>query len=215
MRRWIGGFLLTMLIGVACGTTATSPAQATPALPPRDLVAVLGCSNTVQHAQGYTDASAADALVFGKGISGITLEGWSDSSRGWQIYEQLEPPGGYTAAWFQLCLFEREHRGSMRSLHQDQLAGIVDNIRARSGNIPIYLSPLNFYESGHVCDLTGPSGVDVAAAIADWGASNLTNVFRGPDTGPLSSSQLVSDGCHLNSVGIAFVGQQLVAFFDR
>ena len=44
------------------------PAQAAPSIPPGGLVAVLGCSNTVQHAQGYTDASTVDALVFGDDI---------------------------------------------------------------------------------------------------------------------------------------------------
>ena len=47
-------------------------------------------------------------------------------------------------------------------------------------------------------------------------AADLGNMgFSGPDTGPLSKGHLDSDGCHLNSMGVAFVGQQLVAFFDR
>ena len=88
-------------------------------------------------------------------------------------------------------------------------------IRARSGNIPIYLSPLNFYGPGLVCNLTGAEGVTVAAAIADCGAANLDNVYRGPDTGPLSEAQLVGDGCHLNPEAELFVGEQLVEFFDQ
>ena len=234
MRFWGGRFLLVTLVVAACGTSA--PVSEAPEPPPSGLeaetdfpceeeddvcgsatgdVAVLGCSNTVQAAQGYTDASAVDALVFGEGIDGITLRGWSQgNSPGWEIYDQLEPAGGYTAAWFMMCLFNTEHDGSMSGFHQDQVTAVVDNIRARSGNIPVYLSPLNSFEPGHVCSLTGLGGVEVAAAIADWGASNLPNVLRGPDTGPLSPSQLVSDGCHLNTAGVAFVGQQLVAFFD-
>ena len=39
-------------------------ADAAPARPPSGAVAVLGCSNTVQHSQGYTDASTEDALMF-------------------------------------------------------------------------------------------------------------------------------------------------------
>ncbi len=202
----------------ALGVTTTTSYDRVAGQPPEgSTIAVLGCSNTWQHAIGYTEVSEKDDLRFGPvGISGKTLRSWARSNKSaWDIYYRLVPEGGYTAAWFQICLFADEHDGTMSDVHKEHVTAVVEMIRARSGDIPIYLSPANFREPGVVCNLTGAEGVTVAAAIADWGTANLDNVHRGPDTGPLSEAQLVGDGCHLNPDGELFVGEQLVEFFDQ
>ena len=82
-----------------------------------------------------------------------------------------------------MCLVVSEHGGTMNEMHKERITTMVEMIRARSGNIPIYLSPLNFFGPGLVCNLEGAEASKVEAAIADWGAANLDNFHRGPDTG--------------------------------
>ena len=214
---WAG--LVVMVLVGACGDDDADTAIQAPDLPTEEsTIAVLGCSNTREHARGYTEVSEKDLLTFGPflAIDGQTLKSWAlPGSSAWDVYDRFEPEGGYAAAWFQMCLLFPDHDGTMNDVHKEHVTAVVEMIRTRSGNIPIYLSPLNFYGPGLVCNLTGAEGVTVAAAIADWGAANLDNVHRGPDTGPLSEAQLVGDGCHLNPEGKLFVGEQLVEFFDQ
>ena len=218
-RIVLGAGLVALLLLAACGDDDADTASQAPDLPTEEsTIAVLGCSNTRQHARGYTEVSEKDLLTFGPflALDNKTLQSWAlPGGTAWDVYDRFEPEGGYAAAWFQMCLFASEHDGTMNDVHKERVTAVVETIRARSGNIPIYLSPLNFYGPGLVCNLTGTEGVIVAAAIVDWGAANLDNVYRGPDTGPLSEAQLVGDGCHLNPEGELFVGQQLVEFFDQ
>jgi hypothetical protein len=173
-------------------------------------VAVVGCSNTQQHASGYLDASSLDQLAAVHNLGGGSLPVWaSGSAEYWSVYEALRPEGGYEAAWVQICL--RAHE--IGEDNEAELTTVVEEIAARDGDIPVIVSPLNLYVEGHECESTGADSPAVAAELADFAADALDAV-RGPDTGPLASEQLRRDGCHLNDAGLELVGAQLLAFFD-
>ena len=173
-------------------------------------VAVIGCSNTDQHIMGYLNASISDQLAPVPDLGGGALDVWAAGTLAyWAIYEQHRPVEGYTAAWLQICL----RASDVANDNQAQLTAVVDEIIARDGSIPIFVSPLNSYVEGHVCSATGVDGPAIAAELADWAVEGL-GVFRGPDTGPVGPAELRRDGCHLNAAGVALVGSQLAAFFD-
>lgn len=116
--------------------------------------------------------------------------------------------------WFQVCLRTIEHGGAFDADEQNWTSHIVEQIHLRDPGIPIWISGLNTYEDGVVCDATGVDGPAISAETAQWGAQNLSDVFLGPMLGPLGSGDLARDNCHPNSAGEALLGAQLVEFFD-
>jgi PKD repeat protein len=122
---------------------------------------------------------------------------------------------GAEALWFQICMREQETSESgMTSEQQSRVTAVIEEARRIVGSdVDVYISPLNFY-SENTCSATGPYGVSNSAELADWAAATGL-AYRGPDTGPLDSSMLVADQCHLNGSGMDFVGQQMVSFFDN
>ncbi len=71
-RIVLGAGLVALLLLAACGDDDAD----TPDLPTEEsTIAVLGCSNTRQHAGGYTEVSEKDLLAFGPflAIDGKTL----------------------------------------------------------------------------------------------------------------------------------------------
>ncbi len=192
-----------------------APASSEPDTYPPSTVGVIGCSNTDQHISGYLTASDVDVLAPIPDLGGGSLKRWYTNERNhWAIYQDHEPPGGYQAVWIQVCLKTSEHSGTFSEEHRTWMSYVADEVARRSGSIPVFVSPLNFYVDGHVCPATGPAGQAIAVEIADWAAATLDNVERGPDTGPLGPAELSGDDCHLNTAGKAVVGEQLVAWFD-
>ena len=212
---------LTTTATTTATTTDESLATTVPApwpMPPEgSSIAVLGCSFTDSHARGYTEVSELDQLRSGfMHLDSLRLHRWADSDdRAWDFYDQYEPSNGYTAAWFQICLFTEQPEETMTDEHQAHFTTVINTIRDRSGDIPIYVSPSHMMDPDVDCFRGGFYAPDVAATLADWGAGNFSNVERGPDTGPLSEQQLEIDHCHLNDAGERAVGTQLVGFFDQ
>lgn len=199
-------------------TSTTTPYDRIAGQPPEgSTIAVVGCSNTWQHAVGYTELSAEDHLRFGPlGVFGNTLRSWSDANnKVWNVYENLAPDGGYDGVWLQICMYASEHVGQSAETGQANLRNVVEQIRTRSGDIPIYLSPINSWGQDAACNLVGEGDTEVVVALADWGAANLDEVHRGPDTGPVPAEYLQPSGCHLTNEGEHLVGAQLIEFFDQ
>ncbi|REK34029.1 MAG: hypothetical protein DWQ20_07075 [Actinobacteria bacterium] len=201
-------------------TTVASTTGNTEPAPPvgTGTVGVVGCSNTDLAVAGYTDLSSLDRLTTGD-LGGGSPPSWGDPSEDrypeyWGIYEDRRPATGYVETWVQLCLRSSEHQGSFDETEQAWITHIVDQIHQRDPGIPIWISPVNFYE-GIVCDAVGADGPAIAAEASDWAASALPGVFRGPDLGPLTSAEVgVRDDCHPNQAGQRLLGGQLVDFFD-
>jgi hypothetical protein len=209
------GVVVTLLALVACGDdddTARADASAgQDAAAALTNIAVVGCSNTGEHAEGYRRQSSIDRLadVVRQDIGGGSLSVWdSGSSQHWGSFDAHKP---YDGVWIQICLRAADHNGSMTATHQTQITNVVNRINTETGSVPIWISPLQSYTG--VCNATGAEGVVVASAIADW-ATGQGMTMRGPNTGPVDGSQLEGDGCHLATTGEDFVGGQLVTFFD-
>ncbi|CAN5755177.1 hypothetical protein BH23ACT4_BH23ACT4_02990 [soil metagenome] len=210
----------TTTFSVPESTTSTSSGiTATPPDIGDGAIGVVGCSNTGQSVEGYHDVSDAGLLTSGD-LGGGAISLWGDPSNGdystyWSFYDTRRPAEGYAGTWVQLCIRASEHQGAFDADEQQWVTHIVEQIQARQADIPIWISPLNFYADGVVCEAVGVEGPAISAETADWAASALPGVFRGPDLGPIEQSDLgVRDNCHLGRDGKALVGAQLSAFFD-
>jgi hypothetical protein len=175
---------------------------------PLDAVSVIGCSNTNHAVAGYLEASDIDLLV-NTAWAGHTVEYWALRSDGWvEHYLPLRPEDGFDGVWFNLC--ERAEAGLTRANAEIVLA----KIWAIDPGIPVWISPLNFYE-GEECEVTNGNQIpNEGAIIADALAVEFDLVHRGPDIGPLTADQLRSDLCHPDQDGTVSMGAQLKAFFD-
>ncbi len=183
------------------------------------MIGVVGCSNTGQSVDGYQDVSDAGLLTPGD-LGGGSISLWGDPTNGdystyWSFYDTRRPADGYAGTWVQLCIRTSEHQGAFDGDEEQWVTHIVEQIQTRDPGKPIWISPLNFYGDGVVCGSVGVDGPAISAEAADWAASALAGVFRGPDLGPIEQSDLgVRDDCHLGRDGRALVGAQLSAFFD-
>lgn len=204
---------------VAESTTSTSNVSEAPPEIGDGVLGVVGCSNTGQSVDGYHEVSDADLLTTGD-LGGGAISLWGDPASGdystyWGFYDARRPAEGYAGTWVQLCIRTSEHQGAFDADEEQWVTHIVEQIHARDPGIPIWISPLNFYADGVVCESVGVDGPAISAETADWAAASLAGVFRGPDLGPIEQSDLgVRDDCHLGRDGRALVGAQLSAFFD-
>jgi hypothetical protein len=94
---------------------------------------------------------------------------------------------------------------------------VLDEIKRSAPEATIYVSAQPSYSDPdsaveHVCSIAGADGPsrmeELAAKLVSEG-----EVEQGPVLGPLTTDMLVSDGCHANSEGELFMGQQLADFF--
>ncbi len=176
---------------------------------PHHAVSVIGCSNTHHAASGYLDVSSVDHLI-NTARAGHTVEYWAVNDAGWdEHYLPLRPEGGFDGAWFNLC--ERASAG----LTLENAETVLAKIWEIDPGIPVWVSPLNFYE-GEECEVTNGNQIpNEGSVIADTLAANYELVERGPDLGPLSVAHLRRDLCHVTREGITFLGTQLQTFFDN
>ncbi len=200
-------------------TTTTTTTEPPAAAVVNGQIGVVGCSNTAMAAAGYDVASDLDLLTQG-GLTGGSVGIWGNDGprrydRYWGMYDDRRPGAGYAAAWVQLCIRTTEHGGSFSSDIQRWIEHIVDEIHERDPGIPIWISPVNTFEEGHLCPTIGEEGPAIAAEAADWAAETIDVVDRGPDIGPVLVSQFdPGEACHPNFEGQAVLGAQLVEFFD-
>ncbi len=199
------------------GSTETPPE--TQPDPGDGMIGVVGCSNSGDAVEGYHDVSSLGLLTPGE-LGGGAISLWGDPSNNgystyWGFYDARRPAEGYAGTWVQLCIRTSEHQGAFDADEQQWVTHIVEQIQARQPGIPIWISPLNFYADGVVCESVGVDGPAISAETADWASAALPGVFRGPDLGPLTESDLgVRDNCHPGKDGKLLLGSQLAAFFD-
>jgi hypothetical protein len=212
----------TTTAATATTTTTAAPTGSSETSPPATgggAVGVVGCSNTGQAVVGYSGLSKVDSLTIGD-LGGGSVPHWGDPSNSdyatyWSFYDTRRPAAGYAGTWVQLCLRTGEHLGAFDADEQEWITHIVEQIHQRDSGIPVWISPINFYADGVVCESVGVDGPAIAAEASDWAAASLGRVFRGPDLGPLTQQHIgVRDTCHPNKTGESLLGSQLVAFFD-
>jgi hypothetical protein len=205
------GSLLLVVFLIPMGAAGSDAGPATPPFPAGTL-GVVGCSNTAQHVRGYLTASVIDQMPYYP-MGGLSLDVWGDPDvashpAAWGRYDASRPSDGYQAAWVMMCLRAND-------VHDPNilLTEVVDQIRSRDPDIPVYVSPINEYGAGHVCSRVGPDAFATGLATVSWGVANL-GIDPGPVTGPLPTGLLGLDLCHLNSSGVTLVADQLVDWFD-
>ncbi len=188
------------------------PEPTTTTLPPSDVagtVGVIGCSNTFHAVSGYLDASTEDLLA-NTAYAGHTMTVWATDPLAWDEHYLPQRPGaGFEAAWLNLC--ERASSG----LTKENVEIVLAKIWEIDPDIPVWISPLNFYETEDCVVTDGNQIPDEGAAIAEALVAAYPNIHLGPELGPLTPEMLRRDACHQNASGIAFNGEQLVEFFDQ
>lgn len=95
------------------------------------------------------------------------------------------------------------------------MAILTELVWANDPGIPVWISPMNYYET-ETCSVTGGNQIpNEGAVIANELSATIENVIRGPDLGPLTDSQVRLDDCHPNDAGVELLGNQLKDFFDE
>jgi Ca2+-binding RTX toxin-like protein len=215
-RRSISPWLVaSTVLAIGLLPTAAGGADAEQATLPvaAGSLGVVGCSNTAQHVRGYLAASGIDQMPYYP-MGGLSFEVWGDPAvashpGAWGRYDASRPSDGYQAAWVMLCLRANDDHDPNLLLTE-----VIDQIHSRDPGIPVYVSPINEYGAGHVCERVGPDAFTTGLVTIAWGIANL-GIEPGPVTGPLTPALLSLDLCHLNSSGVALVGDQLVDWFDE
>jgi hypothetical protein len=213
--------------------SASGPGSITPTLPAgsegpahtKGPIGYIGCSNSVQAVAGYHAAGGTRFWPSFDTYGGATIARWAIDLRNpasilWATFRQALSQEPTSVVWIQLCSFastgEEQTYASADAVIQEVTRLIPDAV--------VFVSPLNGYVAPHVCSMTGPSGPESTAAVADKLASDGV-AFRGPDLGDLLSiyetpsagatpatNQTDEGGCHPNSEGEKFLGKNLLKF---
>ncbi|MGZ8184383.1 MAG: thrombospondin type 3 repeat-containing protein [Methylobacter sp.] len=212
LRRPVGGrvmFVTILIIGLFAHGQIKAAAGAAQ-------IGYVGCSMTEDTVEGYHDLGGTSLWPDAEGVyggGGVTewASALNDSSRYWFWFQEtLNDHPETSMVWWQLCT-SADEEGSDQQLLEDARA-IRDEIRRRAPNATIYVSSQPDY-ADQVCKIAGPDGPqkmqDLAAQLVSEGG-----VETGPVIGPLTSDQVGNDGCHANTEGKVFMGQQLMEFFD-
>ncbi len=208
-----GGPTTTPPPPVAAGTAALAGTV------PAGSIGVVGCSNTSRAVNGYLVVSEYDLLAEG-GLDAGSMGIWGrpgsvQYDRFWGAYDDRRPSSGYAGTWVQLCPRDRQHSGVFDDSHKAFVEHIVWAVHQRDAGIPIWVSGINTFEDGLVCETAGVEGPAITAEAADWAAATIPGVSRGPDLGPMVAAHLdPGETCHPNAEGRLFLGSQLAAFFD-
>jgi hypothetical protein len=187
-------------------------------------VGYVGCSNSVGAVVGY-HADGGVRLWGSRDYGAGTIYRWANdipdgsASRLWDSFGKAQTADPAAEVWLNLCEKADNNHGKAYS----SATAVVDEIRRRLGDVPIYVSGMNDYVAPHVCSISGTEGAPRMQGVADQlVAAGLA--YAGPVLPPLSSinqvpsdppiDQTLVDGCHPNDEGKAFLGQALMSFFD-
>jgi hypothetical protein len=214
-------FLVPLLVAFSLSGVGTAKAAVS-----TSQIGYVGCSMTVGAVDGYLASggtslwlSASDSY----GGGGVTY--WAQtlnnnigntSNKYWPWFQDaLNDYPSTTVIWWQLCALADED-GNDEALLEDARA-VRDEIKRRVPQATIYVSSQPSYSDpgssvDPVCSIAGSNGPrrmeELAAKLVLEGG-----VEQGPVVGPLTPDMLLKDGCHANSEGERFMGQQVAEFF--
>ncbi|WP_026223255.1 thrombospondin type 3 repeat-containing protein [Methylosarcina fibrata] len=184
-------------------------------------IGYVGCSMTVDAVEGYLELGGGSLWPSAEenySSGGVTY--WAENLSGINHYwdwlqEALIDQPDTTVIWWQLCALSKQD-GNDRTLLEDARA-VRDEIKRLAPEATIYVSAQPSYSDPNspvdpVCRIAGANGPqrmeELAAELVSEGG-----VEQGPVLGPLTPDLLLDDGCHANSEGELFMGQQLADFF--
>lgn len=197
------------LNGVTCtGTTQPSPSTSPgPTTGPGEhTMGYIGCSMGENTAQGYA-ADGGTRMWGGYATGGDVVQSWTDTtSSAWQLFDQQAAMFGKpTAVWVQVCVFTQ----GATIAEVDQM--IANTRQHAAPGVTIYITGQPQYDPGHVCPLAGASGPALTDTLAQQAAADPTQNVTYKGTFHLSDSEVVSDGCHANTAGMADLGEQALS----
>lgn len=186
-----------------------------------DQIGYVGCSMTVDAVEGYLELGGGSLWPSAEenySSGGVTY--WAENLSGINSYwdwfqEALIDQPNTTVIWWQLCALSKQD-GNDQTLLEDARA-VRDEIKRLAPDATIYVSAQPSYSNPnsaveHVCSIAGADGPSRMEALAAKLVSE-GGVEQGPVLGPLTPDLLLDDGCHANSEGELFMGQQLADFF--
>ncbi len=100
----------------------------------------------------------------------------------------------------------------------DETKQIIANVRQRAPDATITITGQPLYEAGLTCTLAGVGGPELTDEMAQRAGNDPTqNVTYAGIFGPLSSAHTAGDptGCHANTEGQQFLGQQAMDFWGE
>ena len=229
-RRGAGAALLAIaMVVVSCSTsdergnraagsptttTIRSSSSTTTALPVAagdGVLGYVGCSNTQLAVAGYAALGGTRFWPLEDGYGGTIaqLDDPKQLSSTFDRFDVLHAARPASAIWWQLCLSDDRVRSD------DELfalaTSVIQRLRQRVGDAPIYVSALAHYVPPARCKKIGDDGPARLDALADrLVAADLA--VRGPTLPPLTV-EVLSDACHPDVEGQELHGRVLVEFF--
>ncbi len=180
----------------------------TPSTGPARSLGYLGCSMSVNVAEGY-EMQGGERLWPPIGqYNGQVVQNWANNGDAvWSAFDNaVNQYGEPEAVWVMLCIFN-----NMVTL--DEAKQIVGNVRSRVPNATIYITGQPLYDDPNSCFLAGNGGPDLTDSVAQQAAADPSlNVVYPGSLGPLGSDQN-TDGCHANDNGRLELGQQFIDWF--
>ncbi len=182
----------------------------TPSTGPERSMGYLGCSMSVNVAEGY-EALGGERLWPPLGAyNGQVVQNWADNNDPvWGAFEDaVDQYGTPQDVWVMLCIFSN-------MVTVEEAEQIVANVRSRVSGANIYITGQPLYDDPNSCFLAGDGGPDKTDRIARETAADtsLDLIYPGA-LGPLASSAS-SDGCHTNEQGSLKLGEQFIDWFGE
>lgn len=178
-------------------------------------IGYIGCSNSQNSANGYQSTAGKKLLWPGYSTGSGAITMWADAkSNFWTYFDaQVAKYGQPQKVWVQLC----EPYGGAGITDYAHVKLMLANLKTHSPSTVAYISAINVYDPRvGTCALMGANGQG-ETDTENWRDQAVRDGLakKGPDMGPLNSSNTVADHCHPNSAGETLLGTQLHNFFDN
>lgn len=204
MKKIFNATMVFIVISISfIGVTEASAAFSKP-------IGYIGCSNTYMIVNGYNLDGGDNFWPVEIGYSGGGITKWGNNDPSyWNLFTTLyqQNPGTKTI-WLQVCATSTDSESSI----YDATIETINHAKSIVPNAQIYVSAVNGYKPANLCHITGNTGVLYAERAVDAIIQNQI-ALAGPVMKKIRYSQTV-DGCHPNTAGQKFLGQNLLNFFQ-
>jgi hypothetical protein len=177
-------------------------------------IGFIGCSMSNNAVDGYSDANGTDFWPVQQDYGGAGVGKWAsdltNNSTYWRAFQDAYNLQQVKTIWWQLCALDSD--STNETLGAVQV--IFDEIKRRVPDAIVFISAQPAYSGGHVCSIAGSTGPGRMQQLVDQFVATQ-QALPGPVMGPLEQDMLVSDGCHANTAGRAFMGNQLLKFVKQ
>ncbi len=214
-RAWVVGITLSCLGLIGCGgSQGGSLSNLSPVASTSGPIGYVGCSMTMNAITGYEALAGKKfwpVVEYGGGGIYVWASDLTNTSTYWSTFQgALDANPSTQTIWWELCTLATDSPND----NYDNAIIVLKEIQYRLPNAIVYVSAQPAYSPGHICSIAGDGGPALMQNVADALVTSGM-ALQGPVMGPLSDSQLLSDGCHADTAGQEFMGQQLINFFGK